>query len=366
MKKLLCTLLALTTAASFAGCKKDSGKQPEQKDTVAVYLPSEKVSYTDSGEILSKITYEYDQKGRLLKETLDSPVSETYWVEEEGYYAAELFPCDGQPDSVMEYTYDDRGNLTSYVYRRCSDDVWEDYQRSAYSYTYDENGQITGYRYLYEQPDAQYLSHREYTVEYENGKAARVLCKDVDSQQEPLTVAEFTYNEKNLLTVCKLTDPESVSPIQHSFTYNAQDRLTAVIGRSGNEEPQFDLRFSYDGSGRLISEECAAPLYQKYLISYTYEGDTLTRVERNSEALFNLDENGCAIRPVGEDYQYHYIKLELSREDAALVQYDWNRNHSYPSARLMEVAGERSRWSPYFIAVKQPIHEIGPMLPYYL
>ena len=360
MKKLLCTLLAITTVASLTACKKTDGKQ--EKDTDTVYLPSEKVSYTEDGQVLSKTTYEYDAKGRLLTTIVDIAESEPIWNEELQVYISELHPCDGQPNIIEEYAYDDRGNVTTYTYQTLEDGQWETEISYKYSYTYSESGKISAFRQYHTWGDT--TTDREFTLEYTDGTPTKLWCKEVGSDKDPQLIGDYSYNENNLLCECKLTEIGSSGPLQYTYAYDSQHRLTAFVGRYPNQEPQFDLRFTYDGDGNLLSEECTNPQYQRFRISYSYNGDILTGVSRNDTALFDLDENGCAIRPTGESYEYHYTTLELSKEDAQNLRYIWNQSHRDNTSGL--VSSYCAQWSPYFVAVKQPLHEIGPMLPSYL
>ena len=365
MKKLLCALLAITTAATVLGCKKnDTAGTPSEKDTVTVYLPSEKVSYTEDGQVLSKTTYEYDAKGRLLREAYDAPEAEEVWSEEHQAYLYTNHSCDGTPNRIEEYTYDDRGNVTAYTDQVLENDQWKTDISYAYSYTYGENGEITAFRQHHIWGDT--VTDREFTLEYTDSTPTKLWCKAAGSDEDPQLIGDYTYNESNQLTQCKLTNIGSSGPFHYSFTYNQKNQLTAFIGRSPNQEPSFDLRFTYDNQGHLLTKQCAAPQHQRFTLSYSYTGDILTGVNRNGNEVFQLDGNGCAIRPVGETYEYHYTTLELSHEDAQNLRYQWQKSHSDNTSSLMFVSTYSDLWSPYFMAVKHPLHEIGPMLPSFL
>ena len=370
MKKLICTLLSLTTALSLTACagkgpapQDSSGdKAPAKKTTETVYLPKEKTSYMDDGQLMSKTTYEYDDRGLMLKETVYAQVTETTYDEKEDVYISKYFPCDDIADIARSWTYDDYGNLTSYRYSTLNDDgVLEPSMWYDFTYTYDDEGKVTVFRYRYERSGQGVIADDEYTADYDAaGNVVKLWSKPTGSDEEPQCVADYTYDDQSRLTSFHLHEK-----ILYDFTYDANGQLQTYTGKFGsNDILRFDCAFTFDGAGRLIKEESAIEPHN-FFLSYTYEDGVLTDVAQRAESVFELDEQGNAIRPVGEGYQYSYQAIELSPADADLARYHWRSQNDDPISGLTYIAAYSDYLYPHFLIVRHPIYGFGPLLPGY-
>lgn len=362
MKKHISIILALVLILSLTACKKDTADTPApdvnvKKDTVTVYLPVAKTTYGDDGEVMSKVTYTYDERGLMLSQSYDHKESITEYDEVEDVYYTEFLPCDGVPDQVYSYTYDEKGNLTSYRY----DHTVDGYILYEYTYSYGEDGKILSFRR--QCTDTVWNSQNSdmtYTVEYDDAGNA-VKLTSVNEEGETVVNGEYSYDAQgNLITTVFRKDQPG--DYTYNFTYNEKGQLASFADGSVNH--LFDYRYTYDADGLLIREDSTVSA-DKGSINYTYQNGVLTGAQR-ADTKFLFDKHGNAIQIEGEEPQYTYQAMELRPEDAQLARATWIAQNPNPYMSSIHVSMFSGYSDVFFRAVPHPRWSIGPMLPAYI
>lgn len=356
MKKIIPMALALVLC--LTGCKKDVSdtSAPDaqiRKDTVTVYLPTAQTTYGDNGEIMSRVSYTYDERGLMLSQSYDHQGSVSQWDDFSNSYITEYTPCDGVPDQVYSYTYDDKGNLTSYRY----DHITDGYILYEYSYRYGQNGKIMSFQRTYTDTIWDRNSDITYNVSY-NDAGNAVQLASVNENGETVICGEYSYDAQGKLITAILHKEQSGKYTYH-FTYNEKGLLASFA-----DSQSFDYRYTYDAEGLLICEESTIGTDQGS-IDYTYQNGVLSSAQR-ANTKFLLDENGNATKIQGQAPEYTYQAVELHPKDAELARTTWIAQNSNPYMSSIHVINFCGYTDVFFRAVPHPRWSVGPMLPAYI
>lgn len=190
----------------------------------------------------AETVYEYDEAGRLIRETRDGSYYD-YIYNEQGLLTDQSWYSDGVCTSEEHYTYDEAGFVINQVrITRYSDEVTYEYQ-----ITYDEN-------------------HREASVEsIKNGQRS-------GSTKE-------TYNEAGQVTLSKNFDKEDQWTSSREYEYDETGKLLREYSFSRSEtQADYQVIYTYDENGLLLSKN--VDYYYGYLLEFTYEPfEILVRVK---------------------------------------------------------------------------------------
>lgn len=214
-----------------------------QADETVVLLDST-VTYLPDGSFSAKTVYEYDDKGRLTRETMCN------WKEGSWHNSQRT-----------EYRYDKNEKLRSLERL-----VWEPYGWERYykdEWTYDDHGnpvrwnRAKSYRGEYTSG-----SRTKYENTYDNyGNLTNVIeCQydDYDRKWVNIKKIENTYNGSNLLT-CTVQycweDDQWQPEKKHEYTYDANGNLTIddSSGWRGYWSNSLRCENTYDDNGHLLS-----------------------------------------------------------------------------------------------------------------
>ncbi|MBE6924786.1 MAG: hypothetical protein E7466_06085 [Ruminococcaceae bacterium] len=320
-KKIIIITAIVTVLAIIAGIL--SWVFIFSKETVYA-LVSQK-HYTVDGINYEYYTYEYDDKGNLLREEYDHGSKHEEVLMEDGLYSYVIHksPVDGSELRYTEYEYNKQGHLI----RSRWDNGLGQFSDSTYEYQLDGN-RITE---ISKTTSSEYMQTTEqYSLEYDNdNQLVKVKRKNRDGAMSDLLIME--YDEQSRLTA--LTSYEYHTDSVH-YEYNG-DLLTKIRAYAGsmfdgpsqtsNFEYEYDsegkltnankTQYHYDSKGNLISVKDDSSEYV-----YRYNGHKIIGGSWNSESELEYDKNGNLIKVTEADGSYailEYKELRLDKEDAA-------------------------------------------------
>ncbi|MCR5710453.1 MAG: hypothetical protein K6G79_08230 [Bacteroidales bacterium] len=218
---LLILCLALGIGASCTNDAK-AGDNPQQVVSVSSDLkgPVKTVKVTElygEGEPYT-VTYEYDEKGNLVSQEEEEfyEGDEDYDIIEglsekndAGQYTKMVYGSDGVPDVIMDYTYNERGDVTSIESRR-ADGTLNYIQK----YRYDENGHQT--LYTNKSP----YGETAYTYEYDD--QGRQVKQTFVNDGAVYSTTEISYDGENRSWYRKETYPQQNRVNEYYTTWDPE------------------------------------------------------------------------------------------------------------------------------------------------
>ena len=253
--------------------------------------------YNDNGDFLKEATirtnynqtreYEYDEKGRLVKQIFKSSL---------------MFEGKNtESSSVTEYLYDPSGNLTNKII------TLSDGSKTSYEHSYTESGKIANTVYINEE------CQRKTTDEYIYDASDRLIQRNEHRTPADFggdTVAEittkYTYNDKGLKSKAELYYDNNAYVIYEYF-YNTDGTISkeerTVYG--GQDET---LEYFYDEHGNVIKYTFSYGIGISKLSPFTVEeykhddkGNITKKIttqgDNHSETiLYTYDEHGNVIK----------------------------------------------------------------------
>ena len=300
-RRLLAAALALCLFASvLSGCnsekpaKTTSVERPGEGEET-VWLLTMQEEKNDQGEVISRTTYTYDDRGLAVKKEYDVNTVES-WNDELGMYELTFLPCDGVVDSQIEYAYDEYGNPTKFFDASCE-------------YTYDNEGKITSFAEIYSEQIF------DYTVEYDASGNVKVFRKQRNTEEVPALRYELEYDNAERIT--RMTHCEADYLMSYRFEYDAEGRL--ISRERIVEDPILSesSHFIYDEAGRLVKEG------SRYDVSYQYEDNMLVAI--NDERLIIQEQDDGVLVVKYGDYVLTYTPVALDEQDADMARNRWNQ-----------------------------------------
>lgn len=222
----------------------------------------------------SKQTWQYDDKGRLVKET------------SEGFSIGSIFA-----EGTTTYVYDDNGLLkTKSLDRGFS-------RPEIYTYEYYGNGLLKSVR---RDSDAIANSYEINTYEYdEKGNLIKhVQQKDPEINLETTTF-EYEYDDQNrLVKECKTSDPEGREYYDETrYTYDENGNLVEKYNDTTYKRTYY--YYEYDAKSQLIKETTYP--FPNYKTIVTYEYDLHGNIAKKNTYNEETEETNVI------EYQYEYF-----------------------------------------------------------
>ena len=293
----------------------------------------------DSGEQVCATLYQYDKKGRMIKEILPLLDEKVYnydgndnlvsFTDEEGQKTTVRYDLNNQPTAM---TYSD-GRTASFRYNKRGELVeMQDWNGTATMErdvlgrlvkVTDHNGRETGFSY-----DA---AGNRTGISYPDGAVAAYaydknnrLTKVTDSDGQ---VAQYAYD--NAGNVLSLTQPGSVS----TYTYNANRQPVKAVYSIG-ENASVSEAFTYDALGRIIGSErtgSAAEFARSAAYAYDAKGQLVTYRNGQNKETYAYDALGNrttkSLNGIQKaTYQYNQLnQLTAMTEDGAVYGFVYDR-----------------------------------------
>ena len=253
--------------------------EEQEEEVLLTWCVMEERAYDGRDQLLSQTTYEYDEKGRPVREMIydqDDLVRELrYTYDEEGHILTqeEIGPK-GQILRGEESIYDEQGNRTYYKVTEEKGKVTE----FSNEYTYDEQGRMLTCAYYYNGT--------------KNGTEV------------------YTYDDQGRLI--RMEDGD------HFFEYEYEGDLLAQIYEE--DGLGWYTTFSYDEEGRLVLQERLFALDRSLVEALRYTYDTDGRLIREE----TLDEEGSSKGTITYDYDEYGNPIRRTVYDEAgnVVSYE--------------------------------------------
>lgn len=291
MKKFGCFVLCLLMLLTLAACGEKSGSR-------TVCLLTQETIHNSDDSVQSQYTYEYDDRGNLLK--------------------AE-FPGAGS-DMILNYTFNDQGLLTAYdkVFVIAGNEITDAYEfrytlkkgmpetcqifageQELYTCTFQvKKGLITRVDYTYPSDISQQMADRWQTYEYDkNGNLLREsFCRSVPYFPElQYSVLQYRY---------EYDEDSNLKTLIYEFA-TTQDEISDIAGLSF--EQQHIWQFTRNEQGQLIAMAIDG---NPYTFTVTDHGVSIP----DSHDDWQLDQNGNVTSTGNRTYVYEAITL--SSQDA--------------------------------------------------
>ena len=220
--------------------------------------------YSDlaGSELVGSSSYSYDRAGRLINLTHngDSEVIADYaWL----YDGANRITQFTNPDGVIDYTYDERGQLTG---------AESDYQADE-SYSYDGNGNRTNPGYS-TGSNNRLLSDGVYNYQYD-GEGNRTVRTEIATGE----VTEYSWDYRDRLIGVVTLDSEGNILETNSYTYDVFNRrLSKSAQGSVLEVFVYDgehIALVFDGDGRKLNRYLHGPKIDQIIADEDGSGSVL-------------------------------------------------------------------------------------------
>lgn len=286
MKRAICFVLSF---AMFVLC----GCDPQEDEVMEkVYFLTEMVVVDAEGEVLSRMTYSYDERGLVTGYEIDDPITEKVWDDQEMVYLARYLPCDGSVDRWGSYAYDDHGNLVDVT------DEWFLYALDGrrIDYAYDRSGRIKSYTMSWN--DWQL----GYDLEYDD-EVVRCWYKGEDG---PSMVAEYVYEDERLVSIYY---PSTMLGAEtHAFIYEGERMVRYTFGDD-------ERLFAYDQDGRLLTSDTYSGKHQ-----FSYEEGMLASIDGEP---FEVEKKDGTLEARYDGIVLTYTPMILKEADARKAQSIW-------------------------------------------
>lgn len=210
----------------------------ENRVIESIKILDEKDIYNSSTSPQIKITYEYDQLGRLIKQTDENGIETTYTYDELGRINV-VVKHQEIKDLTISYQYDKVGNKIEEI----------DQKGTVTTYTYDNMNRIKTitkegtFTYTYDLPGniIKEINPKGNSITYTYDEVGR-LKTTIDTYG--VTVEERTYDNKGNVIAVK-----GAKINQATFAYDLLGRQIKAITKEGNE-----TTYSYNAYGEVIAQ----------------------------------------------------------------------------------------------------------------
>lgn len=299
MKKLVCFVLGIVLMLSLAACGTDTASR-------TVFLLTEETLRNSDGSVQSQYSYEYDDRGNLLKATFPS----------------------ASYDRVFQHTYDDYGYLT----QTTQTDILPTAEvTSVYQYRY------TLKKGLPETCQVLFNDQLQYSCTFQTNRKGLITRVDYDypedvSQQKVDRWQTYEYDKSGNLTresFCASVPyfPElRYSVYQYRYEYDKQGNLQTLIYEFGSMDEEIH------NADKITFE-------QQHIWTFL-RGDRgeLTQVKIDGEPYdFTVTAAGNSIPEIYSDWEH---------DQAGNVISTGNRTYTYESAELSGPDADRfDRWN---------------------
>lgn len=318
MKKYACLLLnVLLLCGLMSGCHSSGGDASQPTDGITTaptqpagpvtrFLVAEECIYFSDGELCSKKSYTYDEKGRLLSFYCENYLSDkvdsysyTYEYNERGLLETETH-CFWEGRKTVrsfEYTYNSDGSVASYQctvrdYMPNESAAFGQHFEAEYEFTYDSAGKLT--RYISRVGSAKVESKRSFIYD-DNGRLTEILDHHVTYDYH--TAFEYSNNGQLLSA--------NGNGMIKKYEYNADGYLTRKMGGM-----QYGWSYAYaDG---VISE-----------IIFETDSDYGDSMARS----YVLNEDGSVKEILwrnGRRRTYQYTSVVLDAEESQYIVRYWD------------------------------------------
>lgn len=311
MKRITAFFLSLLLVMSLFGCADLSATDPSMTEPtksddgrILRYLIAEELHYLDSDKPWRKLTYTYDEKGRMLSQV------------------ATIYDAPAYSDYSCVYTYNAEGYLETFSYI-CNDHK-ETYR---YDYVYNDDSSVASITQTY--------------LSYEAGNPEPL-------GQSTIQWRYYTYDTEGRLVKYLIQQGSAKVEKEQRLSYDSQGRLVKIVegkrslrleleyGPDGQLIHSFgfgtDLQadFTYDAKGHVLSQ-----LHDAYGWHYEYVEGTLSGI--TYETILNANDRmrkytlypDGTIQQIhwenGRKREYKYITIELDAEESKNVPAYWNR-----------------------------------------
>ena len=290
------------------------------------------------------VQYQYDGKGRVVKETYEDGDTVTYAYDNDGNLATVTDSATGRTITYyydltdrlmkqvesgtghkfsMDYTIDTKNRLTKIVekmngYERTSwydydDDNRIKYYKKGYAqvnYEYDEFGRVTKETNTYQ---SQPIFTTEYTFV---GNSTQVdTKKSTVNKTNEIYTYDYSYDDNgNILTICEtLTTPDGAIEYTYNTSY-VYDSANQLI-RENNQQKNYTHTWTYDNAGNILNRKeyayTTGSLEDVTLTgegAYVYEnsewGDLLTEYNGN-DIVYDLNNDDEDNKGIGNPTSYN-------------------------------------------------------------
>lgn len=222
-------------------------------------------SYNELGQVTEvsskegKITYQYNNLGRLVSVTNVNGDKVSYTWDEYGNKTGMVYP-DGRE---MRYTYDIMGRMTEVT---------------------GLDGEIT--RYAYDAAGRRILTENaENTTTYEYDRIGSLIRQETTGAG----AVTFTYGYNKNGYITKENRTENGTTTESKYTYDAMGQLTGFRQNTGYAE-----KYTYDAAGNMLQKQITGTDGKRVQLAMQYNaGNQLTEMTTGNEHLtYSYDPNG--------------------------------------------------------------------------
>ena len=300
--------------------------EPPQPEKVPVRLLLEMTQVYSSAEenyVLTRdITYENDHTLLRVVTYKDTVLycEETYDLRIGNLLSAIYYTTDGSVDTRTEYTFDDQGNMLTYLYKYYYDGTFSTYKStlqyneanqlvaewSYYNdeetyradYTYDEQGNLlTSWAYYDDD-----VSVASYENKYTNGKLTEIRCTK-DGELQSVRLFDFDGNE---ISSTYYFD----GGIDSQSTYVYHNGLLISHVYNGNGYSYSDT-WTYDADGKLLEHCSESDDFGKSRTTYRYD--------RNGDLAVKTSYYGSSVDCEAQ-YTYSYSEISVDEDLAKILE----------------------------------------------
>lgn len=338
MKRFVCRMLALILICllitlTVAGCHGESGQTQNlsegdaNKDTqvplpqqpcgpVSRFLVAEQCKYYSDGELYSKSSYTYDEKGRLLS------------------YHCENYLSDKVDSYSYSYQYNDCGLLETETHS-----FWEGRKTVRnFDYTYNPDGSVAFYQcnvrdYMPNEttPFAQHFE-AEYAFIYDSeGKLTQYISRVGSIKFE--SKRSFVYDDNGRLT--EILDHHETYDFSTVFEYSSNGQLLSANGNG------MATRYEYNAEGQLSHKTGGFHGW-----TYAYTDGIISRITFETDSdygdtkarTYTLNDDG-SVKEIkwsnGRRTTYQYTSVTLDAEESRSI------------VRYWDLVNEKLTWADY-------------------
>lgn len=281
MKRTLCIIAAILLALCICACSKGGDAPqpteapPSPSQDLSLYDKSEgkltrEVRYNADGLKFNTVDYEYDENGRLVKET--------------------TLGINNAPVGYKEYVLNENGLVETMI------------------------------NYIADGPEEY---SEEYRVLFEYNESGLRMKETNMISSEVTAVTTYAYEGKNLVSEKYYEGTELISDVV--YEYDDAGNLARLVRHDMLEDSEDTENYSYDGSGRLTQKEVSSDGSLTSRTEYTYD-------EHGNELSVKVcGPDGSTVSATVNEYEYdapgNVVKCTVTHgdgEQSTVVEYMWS------------------------------------------